>query len=377
MPFGRGWFSRRTIGRSGLTPGVVAGVSEAVAISKNHLSIFAGAVWFAATGLFAVADVVETKNGARLVGKVTGIDAEVVTLETDYAGQLKIKKTEVASVETEGAQFVRLDSGAVVPGRLMPEAAGRVRIQSAGDVVTTPVAGIRTTWALGAKDPELLAREPKWSFEASADITGKTGNGEEFGSAYSVRIKRTGPQTLLQLYSAYKRQVTDDSVSDDQFRVGVDYTNNFAGRTSWYARSEGGYDYAKDIDVYNIAGTGFGYDFIKQSKQILTGRIGLSFRYEAYGDPDAEELKSAGLDTGVHHEYTFRSAKLVSDLTYVPAFEDFANYRAVHDSYFEIPITTKTWKLRLGVTNDYTSRPGAEVEKLDTTYYSRFVLNWK
>jgi len=31
----------------------------------------------------------------------------------------------------------------------------------------------------------------------------------------------------------------------------------------------------------------------------------------------------------------------------------------------------------LGVTNDYTSRPGAGVERLDTTYFTRFVLNWK
>lgn len=38
----------------------------------------------------------------------------------------------------------------------------------------------------------------------------------------------------------------------------------------------------KDIDLYNVAGAGFGYDFIKKEKRTLTGRAGFSFRYEGY-----------------------------------------------------------------------------------------------
>jgi hypothetical protein len=35
------------------------------------------------------------------------------------------------------------------------------------------------------------------------------------------------------------------------------------------------------------------------------------------------------------------------------------------------------WKLRMGVANDYTSKPSIGKKRLDTTYFTRLVLNWK
>ena len=345
---------------------------------KGHASRFtAAASLFAAIASLASADVVETKSGARLVGTVTSIDGTSVTLNTDYAGSVKIKQSEVASLQTDAAQFVRLSGGTVISGKVKPAAGGKIEIAGEDGVITTSVEKVAATWAPGAKDPAVVAAEPKWSYEATADIAGKTGNREEFGSAVGGRAKRTGPHDVLQFYTLYKRQEANGTVSADQFKVGFDYANNFAGRKSWYVRDEGGFDRVKDIDLYNIAGAGLGYDFIKEAKQILTGRVGLSYRYEGYGNPASEDLSSAGLDTGLHHEYTFNTSKLVNDLTFVPAFDDFTNYRATHESYYEVPLSAATWKLRIGVSNDYTSQTGPGVDKLDTTYFTRFVLNWK
>ena len=61
----------------------------------------------------------------------------------------------------------------------------------------------------------------------------------------------------------------------------------------------------------------------------------------------------------------------------VPTFEDLGVFRLVHESYFELPLTHPLWKLRLGVANDFNSEPGKGVERLDTSYFTRLVLNWK
>jgi hypothetical protein len=342
----------------------------------SHFS-FAVAALFAAIFNPVSADVVETKDGARLVGKITGFGAYTVTLSTDYAGELKIKKSEVVSVRIDEARFLRLDDGTVMAGTVQPAPDGKIRVTGKDGAVTTSVDEVAATWDLDGMDPAILAAQPKWTFEAAADITGKTGNREEFGSALSARAKRTGPHDVLQFYTAYKRQETNSTVSADQFKAGVDYSNNFAGRTSWYVRDEAGFDRVKDIEFYNLAAFGLGYDFVKTDKQIITGRAGVSHRYETYGNPATEELNSAGLDLGLRHEYTFRTSKLVNDFTIVPAFEDFSNYRATHESYYEIPMAAAKWKLRIGVSNDYTSQVGAGVEKLDTTYFTRFVLSWQ
>jgi putative salt-induced outer membrane protein YdiY len=344
---------------------------------KTYSVFFIGAALFAFLVNLVGAAVVETKGGARLTGKLVAIDGTTVTLATDYAGELKIKQSEVTGMHTDEPQAVRLVDGTVMVGRVTTVNEGRLAITGENGVMVTPVDKIAATWVPGEKDPAITALEPRWAYEASADITGKTGNREQFGTAVSARAKRTGPHDMLQLYMAYNYQSSDGTASADQAKVGVDLTNNFFGRTSWYVRDEAGFDRVKDIDLYNVAATGFGYDFIKKPMQVLTGRAGVGHRYENYGNPLTDELNSFGLDFGLQHEYLFGDAKLVNKLTYTPAFAEFGNYRAMHESYLEIPLFNPSWKLRLGVTNDYTSHPGVGVDKLDTTYFTRFVLSWQ
>ena len=58
------------------------------------------------------------------------------------------------------------------------------------------------------------------------------------------------------------------------------------------------------------------------------------------------------------------------------AFSDFKNYMATQDSYFQIPLKNPSWKLRLGLANSYNSQPPPKIKKLDTTYYTRLILDF-
>ena len=211
----------------------------------------------------------------------------------------------------------------------------------------------------------------------SAGRSGKTGNREQIGTAAEVRATLKTTQDMLQFYAAYNRQVSDGAKSADQFKAGVDYSNNFAGRKSWYVRDEGGFDRVKNVELYNIAAAGLGFDLIKEPKRTLTGRAGLSFRYEGYRDPFTEDVKSAGLDLGINSDMEFGNSRLVTRISYVPSFEDFANYRLTHGSFYQIPLAHPAWKPRLGVSNDYNSQPPIGFEKLDTSYFTRLVLSWQ
>lgn len=322
------------------------------------------------------ADVVETKNGARLVGTIVKISEGTIALNTDYAGALTIKQSEVAGISTDQPVSVRLESGTVLQGTITTEA-GAVQITGSDGQLTTRVEKVAATWTAGAEDPQVAALRRRWGYEAAVDITGKTGNKEQLGTAVSARATLKTPQDTLQFYTAYDRQVADGTKSADQFKAGVDYQNNFAGKRSWYVRDEGGFDRVKDIDLYNIAAAGLGFDFIKQPKHTLTGRTGLAFRYEGYRNPATEDVRSAGLDIGVNHEWEFANGKLVNRVSYVPTFEDFSNYRLTHESFYELPLVAPFWKLRLGVANDYNSQAGAGVENLDTSYFTRLVLTWE
>jgi putative salt-induced outer membrane protein YdiY len=322
------------------------------------------------------ADVVETKNGARIVGEVVTIGDGSIAMKTDFAGDVVIKQSEVTSITTDKALSVRLASGTVLQGTLSTEA-GAMKITGPDGQLSTTVDKVAATWEPGKEDPAITALRRHWAYEAAVDITGKTGNKEQIGTAVSARATLKTSQDTLQFYTAYDRQVADGAKSSDQFKAGVDYQNNFSGKKSWYVRDEGGFDRVKDIDLYNIAAAGMGYDFIKEEKHTLTGRVGLAFRYEGYRNPATDDVRSAGLDIGFNHEWTFENSKLVNRISWVPTFEDFANYRLTHESFYELPLVAPLWKLRLGISNDYNSKPGAGVERLDTLYFTRLVLTWQ
>jgi hypothetical protein len=323
------------------------------------------------------ADVIETKSGARLVGTVVKIDGAGVTLSTDFAGDIVVKQSEVVSVQTDKPQVYRLAGGTVLEGTLASTGGGAVDIVGADGKVSTDVSKIAMSWPSGARDPEIASLDRQWAYEAAAEITGKSGNKEQLGTAFGLRATLAGAKDKLAFYTAYDRQETDGTKSADQFKAGVDYTNNFKGHSSWYVREEGGFDRVKGIDLYNIAAAGLGYDFIKKANQSLTGRAGLAFRYEAYDSLLIDDVNSMGLDLGLAHEISWEKSRMVNRLSYIPTFDDFGNFRAFHESFFETPLASTAWKLRLGISNDYTSEPAPGVDELDTTYFTRFVLSWK
>jgi putative salt-induced outer membrane protein YdiY len=341
-----------------------------------HRTLLAACAMLAAASAL-LADVVETKNGARLVGTVTKIDGSHVTLATEYAGTLTIKQSEVVSLSTEKPLNVRLAGGTVLQGTLASAGAGQVQLTGSDGTINTTVDKLAMTWSPGAEDPAIEFHKRSWAYEVGLDVTGKTGNSEQLGTAVSGRATLTSAQDKLQFYTALNRQESDGVKSADQFKAGVDYANNFSGKKSWYVRNEGGFDRIKDIELYNVTAAGLGYDLIKAANQTLTGRAGLSYRYEGYRTTLIEDVRSAGLDVGFAHRIQFENSVLTTNLSYVPAFDDFAKYVAFHESYFEMPITASLWKLRIGVSNDYNSEPGPGVKGLDTTYFTRLILNWK
>ena len=258
------------------------------------------------------ADVVDTRSGAHLLGKITKIDAGEITLETDYAGKLTIKQSEVVSFGTDQPVAVRLASGTRFDGQVSSGPNGALQIAGADGTITTNVGKVAATWTAGAVDP-LLDRH--WTYEASVDITGKSGNKEQLGTAAETRATLKTVQDTLQFYTSYNRQISNHEKSADQLKIGTDYQNNFAGRYSWYARDEGGFDRVKDIDLYNLAAAGLGRDFIKDPKRTLTGRLGLSFRYENYKNPATSDVKSLGLDLALNNDMEFGDSKLVNSLS--------------------------------------------------------------
>ena len=323
------------------------------------------------------ADTITTQDGATIVGKITSIESGKVTISTSFAGSITVDQKQVQTLQIDEALNIRLNDQTKLTGTVSTDANGNLQIRSDARSHTSSISNISTVWPKDAVDPQIAALQRKWDYEIAADITGKSGNSHEFGSAISGRAKLTGPQDTFLLYANYDRKKTDGSTSSDQFRGGIDYQLQFSDRLSWFVRNEAGYDKVKGIDFYDIAAAGIGYHFIKQPKHTLIGRTGLSYRYESYQDTMLkEDLNSLGLDFELSHEWSFEQSRIVNNITYTPAFESIHEYRIFHESFYEVPLSASLWKFRIGISNDYNANPGTGKDRLDTTYFARLVFTW-
>jgi hypothetical protein len=319
-----------------------------------------------------LADTVETKDGSRFVGKVLSINAGVVTIDTASAGSISVNQSEVTAIETDKPLAVRLDSGARLDGTVSTSG-GAVQIAGVDGQITTTIPKVAQSWPVGSLDPA----SAHWAYEATVDINGTSGNKDQLGTDAGFSAKRISPQDELDFYADYNRQVAVGVTSADQFKAGIDYTDDITGTSSWFVRDEAGFDRVMDIEFYETAAAGLGQALIKNNVDVLTARVGVAYRYDSYDStPATPTVSTAAADFELNHDLKVGSWELVDKLAVLPAFSDFGNVIVTQDSFFQIPLKNPAWKLRLGLSNSYVSEPPAGIKRLDSTYYTRLILDW-
>lgn len=331
-----------------------------------------------ALGLAArAADRIELTDGSVIYGKLLSAEEGKFKVETDFAGKIEIAQGKIKSFTTDEAVNVQLASGSAVLGPVQATAAGIVVVAKDGQIAadTGKVAAI---WRAGADSPEtrrLKERERKWAFEASLAINGRTGGSERFAGALGLKATLESPQDkLIFVLQAEKAQDNGVETANRQF-AGVDYSAFFSERDVWYVRTSAEKDEIKALDLRSSTAFGVGHKLIKKKLQDLEVRVGLNYIYESYAN--GTKFSSPGLDLALIHGYTFHNGRLNNLLTYTPAFKDFSNYRVHHETTYEMPITASLWKLKTGISNDYTSIPQPGIDRLDTLYFTSLILNWK
>lgn len=323
------------------------------------------------------ADTIQTKDGSTITGKITKVDGGVIEIETAFAGVLKVSQSSVVAFSTDAPVNVRFKDGNTVVGTVVG-GAGEIKVASPSVSASASIENVTDAWLPGTDSPEvrqMKANARKWRFEASADVMGKSGNSDNLASSLGFRATLAGPEDKLQFYVNYARAEQDSNVTADQARAGIDYQSSFGSKYSWYVREEISTDKIQGLDFGSNTAAGIGFDVLKNDHQVLTFRSGIGYRYESY--ENGTDVSAAALDLALIHDYTASTWKLGNRVTMMPTLEDFGVFRLLHDSFYETPIAAGPWKLRLGVANDYNSEPLPGKEKLDTTYYTKFVLGWE
>jgi len=326
------------------------------------------------------ADTVQLDDGSVINGEVQSLASGKVVIQTAFAGKLTIDQEMVTALSTTKEFNFAFESGNVLVGTASVKD-GKTEVTTAFGPIDVSKDTLAAVWKPGEKSP--LGPPPpvprKWKYELAADVNVKTGNTRSRTLGGSFKATLDGEKDKLMFFATGTQSRENGVKSTDELTVGSDYETMVGDKSSWYVRTKFETDEIALLDLRATAAAGYGQYFLKAPEHVLRGRIGLMYRHASYMDiADIPNTSSPGLDLGLYHMWQFAEwGKMVNEVTYTPAFEDWHNYQVAHTSTVDMPLgVTGAWALRLGIKQDYSSQPAEDSNRLDTTYFGQVVLSF-
>jgi len=327
-----------------------------------------------------LADKVVIKDGSVLIGTVTEIEDGNLTLETDFAGNLRIPVSQISSINSESEISLRLEDNRTFNNKIIPADGGRIGLE--GSDLSFDFMQIRHLWSEDTEDPLVLVEKKKaeallmkWSHSLGFDFMGSSGNTDDFGLGLRADSTYGNKFREYDLYLAYNNSSKKDVTVVDETKFGVEYDSKFYERLAWYAKTDLENDRLEKIDLRATAAVGLKYFWIKNNSYDLSARSGIAFRLEEYQSSTNSTLSEPALDFGLEYSHKIKDfISLESDLTYVPSVNDFADFLLSNDFALVVPLDKEdNWNLRSGINGTYNSTPVQGKDELDLKYYLRLV----
>jgi hypothetical protein len=194
----------------------------------------------------AVADQVRLTNGDRISGEVRSRSGEHLVVQTEYAGELSIRLSDVQSVSMTDAQGRVHEIGALELATLDPRPYKR-----AGEVAYAGRTLISAAYARGNTDSDHVHMD--------ADFTAR---GKAYRYNLSGRVDRRS-EPLAETNSAWL--------------AGANYDRFLDARQFAYVRGSLEHDRAKDVERRAAAGIGYGLQILEDAAANLSVRGGLDY----------------------------------------------------------------------------------------------------
>ena len=324
----------------------------------------------------AMADEVLLKDGMKIIGDIQQVHQDKIVITTKYAGELTVEMVNVEKFHTDVEQNVAFEKDQKLVGKVTYEDEKATLVRNEDEKM--PIKGLVSVWGVDKNHPDYVEPIDPWTYKAYADISSQEGNTDKDLYSLGLSAEYDDGDQKAKFFGTSKEGSTDGVKTDKEYRLGADYEHLFGDpkHHSWYVRGGWENDEIEGIDYRVGAAAGYGYYWLKNDETTLRTRLGLGYLKEEYDDGETKD--SVSLDLGFNYKQAVGDwATWETDVTYVPAVEDFEDYLLRHSSGISVPLTVQEdWSLflKLGVDHDYNSEPADGRDHLDTTYYLRLAL---
>jgi len=322
-----------------------------------------------------MADTVTMTDGTFLRGHIVRIADGVLEMRVPALGNVtqSITLASVESFRTDDPAVV--SSGGVVQRGIASAAGGRVA--STGGAETSPLNQQLELWRDSSLRPAEAAGLRKWTSLADLDISGRSGVVQGSGYCVGYAAKGVTKADTINAGVRFTRAESGNQISSDDLHAIFSYETNPTDVVFWYLRTDTGYDHARSIDFSSVNAAGWGFRLFTDGRGKLDARAGLAHRTERYSSPTQANLSAPSIDLGLIFTRELGWAALDSALNIVPSFQDAGDFYIRHETSLNILRSSGPLSLKLGISNDFRSKPLPSQVKLDTSYFLRTTYVWK
>lgn len=328
----------------------------------------------AALALPAAADTVILEGGDRLTGKIVHASNESLTLDTEYAGKMKIAWKKIATLSTD-APIEVLRVGSQAPERMIVEQgdAGTVRVRYV-DAEERFIVPLQSLTYLNPK-PEESGRGLTYQGRVNLSVTWVRGNSSSdriYGEAeLKARAKeyRNAFDLKTQRENESGQRITSKSVAS------ANHDRFLGEHRFWYLRGSLEHDRFKDIELRTTLGAGYGSRIINTERTELSVRAGLdAVRLDRVTDGD-ERYPAFGWGIGFSHWITNRTLQVFHDQQGFWNLEDRNEASVRSKTGVRVPVAERlTASAQLNL--DWEREPAPGLKAVDTTWLLGLNYHW-
>lgn len=251
----------------------------------NVLLVFSAPLW---------ADEVNLKNGNHLSGQIARLDDKELTLKTDFAGDIKIRRDALVSIATAEPVNVTLRDGQNLFGHLrLSDATLEVATETDGTIKATEGAVVVFR---SKPDQDSYLREierqrnPRltdlWTANIALGYAQARGNASTNTSTTSGKLLRKTARDLIDVHfnSLYSNNRADGQtvLAANAIRGGVKYDFNISTVHYAFGSTDLEFDRFQNLDLRIVPAGGVGRHWIKNKSTIFDTLGGFSLNRESF-----------------------------------------------------------------------------------------------
>ncbi|MCW5622226.1 MAG: DUF481 domain-containing protein, partial [Burkholderiales bacterium] len=236
-------------------------------------------------------------NGDRISGRIVGLDATTLTLQTDYAGEVKIALDQIAEADAEAPVTVVMKDGTRLAG-VLSAAGGTLRlapVSAQAPVVVRP-AQVSTL-------EQGIVLVPAWHFggRITLGISDSSGNSNvtRANASGEVHARRGRSRITAGLRGSYAR----DSGRDTEGNASANAKYDRFLDDKWYAYGNTSFEYDpfRDLRLRATLGAGSGYQVLDTDRTMLSVEGGLEFVSSQFYEQPDEDFPAARVALRADH----------------------------------------------------------------------------